>query len=94
MKIGTKVSVNFVAVPSYDNFKRRWIRKKPTVQEGWYVGYTFKKEGIYTPGGWENSPEYLNAHLSDIKSVKLFRVKFSERSNDSFVYPEDLEEIK
>lgn len=98
MEIGQRVRVKAFAFPSYRNNIRKWERRKSIVDIGWYVGYTFKHEGRYhseSAGGGILSlePEYEPAHLSVTNSVKLLRIKTSERSNDKFAFPEDVEVI-
>lgn len=94
MKIGSKVKVSAIAKPDYIDNKRRWIRTTPKKLFGWYVGYAYKQEGKYNP---DNIGQYLEdyepARLSEVVAVKLLRVKFSENSNDSFAYPEDVMEV-
>ena len=87
MKIGTKVKVKNFAVPEYENLTRRWIKIRAWETSGWYVGYTYKQNGTLIFN------KYEIAHLGYRKDIKLLRIKTSDRANDSFAFPEDVEVI-
>jgi len=97
LTIGTKVLVSSLAYWYYDGKNRKWkktLLENP--QEAFYVGYTYKYEGEYqgakyrgTFDGYNEDPPYLEV----TNSVKLYRVKFTDRSNDHFAFPEDVREI-
>lgn len=99
MKIGTKVFVKATAHSYYEEIEkgclqRIWIKEKCD-REGWYVGYTHKQEGDYvipkaTHTYFSSNFNYEQPYLRNIRSIKLLRIKFTERSNDSFAYPADV----
>lgn len=93
--IGDLVKVLAVAEPFYNEKKKRiWISKPLKESKlGTYVGYTFKLEGEYVPAGSASPPNYDNsepAYLSISRTVRLLRIKFTERSNDVFCFESDV----
>ena len=98
MNIGTVVTVKFFAIPTYENDRRVWRRTGPENTQGYYVGYTFKQEGKYNLGTYSSSViepyDVEQAYLSDVVAIKLLRIKTSERANDRFAFPKDVEELK
>ncbi len=93
MEIGTEVVVNKTAHPTYLGNKRTWYSYElPKPKLGYYVGYTFKQEGTYKDGRTFNPiiEEYEQPYLTDIKTIKLIRIKFSPRGNDQFAFPKDI----
>lgn len=92
--IGTRVRVTHIAKCEYRENNGRWKRtwfKELLHREGWYTGYTYKWEGYYTEVSsvmpWDGGQPFL----SDLRSVKLCRVKFHKRGNDQFCFPEGVE---
>ena len=99
--IGDKVEVRALVEAKYDDADyRRLIRKcffKPRTM--FYVGYTFKQEGMYREakpqshyGGYgdEFDPPYLEVQ----RTMKVVRVKQGPRSNDQFALFEDVKEVE
>ena len=92
LTIGEKIIVKATASPTYIDKRRLWPRKVlEEPREGWYVGYSFKQEGEYVPSVWLGNEIYRSAHLKNIKSVKLMRVKLDEWGNDQYAYRQDIE---
>ena len=87
MKIGTKVKVKNFAAPEYGNLTRRWKKIRAWEVTGWYVGYTYKQNGVII------TDKYGMVHLGYREDIKLLRIKTSDRANDSFAFPEDVEVI-
>ena len=96
LQIGDKVLVTALAEPQYDiNQNREWIRRPIYSREGWYVGYSYKKEGRFVSEGYD--PYFGNrrqGYLTDIHTVKVMRIKFSEKGNDCFALRQDIVKLK
>ena len=97
LEMGQRVRVKALAEWSYvttlDGNRRVWQRAPlEKSREGWYVGYTFKQEGVHVPPVYDGT-DYEQASLKNIKSIKLMRVKFHDWGNDKFAFRQDVEEI-
>ena len=102
LSIGDKVIVaataNWKYIDSPEGKRRMWYAKPIKQREAWYVGYTWKEEGLYKEG----TSEYNTfgsvcdelPHLTNIKSIKLMRVKFLEWGNDKFAFRQHLTKMK
>lgn len=97
MKIGDKVLVKALVHPEYiEDNKRKLVRiELDTPEEMIYTGYTFRQEGTYHGGrqygsyfgyDYDAEPPYLQVE----KTIKVLRVKKTERSNDRFALVEDV----
>ena len=104
MKIGTKIKIKAYAFPTLEPIKdnspptyyRKYIPLKTrSPMIGYYTGYTYKQEGIYTPPYYpsKDGDYQLDGSLTQIKPLKLARFKLHERQNDRFAFFEDIEEI-
>jgi len=97
-KMGDKVLVESVALPDYDaNNIRKWIQRKLDKEvEAYYVGFSYKQEGKYSPPtnyssyGYESYGGFEPGYLKVTNTIKLLRIKFRENGNDRFVFPEDI----
>jgi hypothetical protein len=90
-KIGDKVVVSATAVPRYDaHHQREWIAHELNREvEGWYVGYTFKYEGVLTSADYDPTSGIGELrYLRITNSIRLLRIKFKENGNDKFAFPE------
>jgi len=89
--MGQKVIVNAIAEPQYVDNERRWIVKIIKEKTGWYVGHTYKQEGIVMD---DKPRDYFRDaygnYLKVTKRIKLARIKFSQNSNDSFIFDENI----
>jgi len=83
--MGQRVIVNAVAHPRYVDNNRKWIVEIIHERVGWYVGYTYKQEGKVRIDDFN--------YLEVSRRIKLARVKFSENSNDSFVFEENIKSL-
>jgi len=96
LKIGDMVKVQDLVNCVYnEQGYRSWERSGPIVERyGWYVGYTYKQEGKVEGGGYD---EYFGIgkprYFTFVCSVKVLRIKFSERENDCFALPEDVTKL-
>jgi len=73
LTIGTRVKVKSTVESGYRENRKVWERTNKSCT-GWYVGYTFKREGLYHPGegdGWDYELPYLEV----THSVKVLRIK-------------------
>jgi len=99
MKIGDEVIVKALVEPVYVDNNRTLIRKElDPPKKMIYTGYTYRQEGTYMGGkgiygrfGFYD--DYEPPYLSVEKTIKVLRVKESERSNDKFAFVEDVERI-
>ena len=92
--MGEKVVVKATMYPMYVDGKRKWLREQLVhPREGFYVGYTYKQEGKLT-GGMMNTYEYQRGWLTNIKSIKVLRIKFSDWGNDKFALLQDVRRIR
>ena len=88
LKIGDKIIVTAIAVNSYKDEHKYWrvVTCKPVHKVAWYVGYSWKQEGDVV----SYLPNHILArgypYLTNIKTIKLMRVKFKENGNDYFAY--------
>lgn len=88
-KIGEKVTVHATMYPLYIDGERKWLRETLVhPREGFYVGYTYKQEGELESFAREQ------AHLKNIKSIRVLRVKFSDWGNDKFALLQDVRRIR
>ena len=85
-EMGEKVIVKATMYPMYIDGERKWLRENLVhPKEAFYVGYTYKQEGKVTSSGIEGP-----AYLTNIKSIKVLRVKFSDWGNDKFALLQDV----
>lgn len=94
--IGARILVRATCKPFYDIECHRYLGRKllPIEKEYFYVGYTFKMEGIYVPesvgsGNYFEPPDYNPAFLSVGKAVKVLRIRKNPRGKEEFCLPED-----
>ena len=86
-KIGDEVFVKAIIKPNYVDERRIWKRHKCN-REAFYVGVAYKQEGM---AAWNRS---RGSHITDIKAIKVIRVKFNERANDKFALAQDVRRIR
>ena len=94
-KMGEKVIVHATMYWKYEDGEKKWLRKQlPEPKKAFYVGYTYKQEGtlaFHTEGsGWDVRHPYL----TNIKSIKLLRIKFADWRNDEFALLQDVRRIR
>ena len=84
--MGERVIVKATMYPLYIDGERKWLRKHlECPKEGFYVGYTYKQEGSL----WRDS-KHKSTFLTNIKSIKVLRIKFSDWGNDYFALLQDV----
>lgn len=87
-KMGEEVMVLATMYPMYVDGKRKWFRDFMIERKAFYVGYTYKEEGTLT-----SNPDGRQSYLTEIKSIKMLRVKFADWMNDKFALIQDVRRI-
>ena len=89
-KMGEKVMVHATMYPFYVDGHKKWLREQLVhPKEAFYVGYTYKQEGKLA---YDRSSGH--SILTDIKSIKLLRIKFADWRNDKFALLQDVRRIR
>ena len=81
-KMGEEILVSAIVYPFYIDGYRKWLIKYIKERKAFYVGYAHKHEG-----------KVDNHRLTNIKSIKLLRIKFSDWGNDKFALLQDVRRI-
>ena len=89
-KMGEEIEVYATMYPMYIKGKRKWLREQLVhPKKAFYVGYTYKQEGNLC-----RDSAHRNTFLTNIKSIKVLRVKFADWGNDKFALLQDVRRIK
>jgi len=95
LTIGDKVLVIATAHTRYVYGHKIWYVESIDPKEAWYVGYTWKQEGYHKIADYNPAIEKHNAnYLTNIKSIKLMRVKFHEFGNDYYAFRQHVKKME
>lgn len=95
MKIGQEVLVKGIAKRVWAGNMEgpplvEWKNEEIEYRIGYYVGYTHKFNGWQHPDKQAYDGEYIPGYLKVRESVKLLRIKFSQRHNDVFCFEDQI----